>query len=52
MTAPEPLARLVGDEVAVPCIDGTERRYVGLDAAASTPAMEAVAERVADFLPW
>src|SRR5581483_9696928 len=43
--------RLTGDDVAVPCIDGTERRYVSLDAAASTSAFAAVATRVAEFLP-
>jgi selenocysteine lyase/cysteine desulfurase len=44
--------RLVGDDVAVPCIDGVERRYVPLDAAASTAALPAVADRVHEFLPW
>jgi len=43
---------LVGDDVEVPCLDGVARRYVSLDAAASTPALPAVAERVAAFLPW
>jgi selenocysteine lyase/cysteine desulfurase len=46
------LARLVGDDVAVPCIDGVERTYLGLDAGASTPALETVARRVEEFLPW
>ena len=44
--------RLVGDELEVPCLDGAERRYVSLDAAASTGALSAVAERVGEFLPW
>ncbi len=44
--------RLVGDGVAVPCIDGLERPYICLDGAASTAALLAVAERVAEFLPW
>jgi selenocysteine lyase/cysteine desulfurase len=43
--------RLVGDDFAVPCIDGRERPYVSLDAAASTGALPAVAERVNEFLP-
>jgi selenocysteine lyase/cysteine desulfurase len=43
---------LVGDDVDVPCVDGIERRYVSLDAAASTPALSAVARRVQEFLPW
>jgi selenocysteine lyase/cysteine desulfurase len=36
----------------VPCVDGNERPYISLDGAASTGALPAVAERVADFLPW
>jgi selenocysteine lyase/cysteine desulfurase len=43
---------LVGDGLAVPCVDGRERPYVNLDAAASTSALPAVAARVQDFLPW
>ena len=43
---------LVGDGLAVPCVDGTERPYVSLDSAASTAALPAVAQRVAEFLPW
>ncbi|HEX6659592.1 MAG TPA: hypothetical protein VF065_15985, partial [Ilumatobacter sp.] len=43
---------LVGDDVPVPCGDGGDRRYVNLDAAASTNALPAVARRVAEFLPW
>ncbi len=31
---------LVGDGMLVPCIDGHERPYVALDAAASTGALE------------
>jgi hypothetical protein len=48
----EAVVRLIGDDQAVPGIDGTERVYVSLDAAASTPALPAVADRVASFLPW
>jgi selenocysteine lyase/cysteine desulfurase/uncharacterized protein (DUF779 family) len=44
--------QLVGDGVPVPCLDGTDRPYLNLDCAASTSPMPAVAERVADFLPW
>jgi selenocysteine lyase/cysteine desulfurase len=44
--------RLVGDDLAVPCLDGRERPYLNLDAAASTGALPAVADRVAEFLPW
>ncbi|MCL2396105.1 MAG: aminotransferase class V-fold PLP-dependent enzyme, partial [Acidimicrobiaceae bacterium] len=43
---------LVGDGVAVPCVDGVDRPYLNLDAAASTGALPAVAQAVDDFLPW
>ena len=43
--------RLVGDGMLVPCLDGRERPYVSFDAAASTGALEAVLERVQEFLP-
>ena len=43
---------LVGDEIDVPCIDGSARRYLNLDAAASTSALPVVASRVQEFLPW
>jgi cysteine desulfurase/selenocysteine lyase len=46
------LAALVGDGVAVPCVDGSQRPYVNLDAAASTSPLPVVAERVEAFLPW
>ena len=53
MTDPSPAspASLVGDGDLVPCIDGTDRPYLNLDAAASTPALPAVAGAVAAFLP-
>ncbi len=44
--------RLVGDDLEVPCVDGTPRPYVSLDAAASTPALPSVAARVTEFVPW
>ena len=44
--------RLLGDDLVVPCIDGSQRRYVSLDAAASTGALPAVAARVQEMLPW
>jgi len=44
--------RLVGDGLEVPCVDGVERGYLSLDAAASTSALPAVASRVQEFLPW
>jgi len=43
---------LVGDGLTVPCVDGQERPYLNLDAAASTNALPAVADRVHEFLPW
>ncbi len=46
------LAPLVGAHIPVPCLDGSERPFRDLDCAASTPALEPVAERVASFLPW
>jgi selenocysteine lyase/cysteine desulfurase len=46
------VAALVGDDLAVPCVDGFERPYLNLDAAASTSALPGVADGVADFLPW
>ena len=44
--------RLVGDDLAVPCLDGIERTYLSLDSAASTASLPAVADRVTEFLPW
>ena len=51
MTEP-PYAPLVGAGLLVPCLDGTERPYRDLDCAASTPALQVVADEVAEFLPW
>lgn len=42
---------LVGDGDSVPCVDGTDRPYLNMDAAASTSALPEVAARVAEFLP-
>jgi selenocysteine lyase/cysteine desulfurase len=42
---------LVGDDLDVPCVDGTHRPYLDLDAAASTSALLTVADRVQEFLP-
>ena len=43
---------IVGIDTKVPLLDGTERRYVFLDNAASTPAFRSVLKCVEDFLPW
>jgi cysteine desulfurase/selenocysteine lyase len=44
------LARVVGQDISVPVLDGGTRRYVNLDNAASTPAMQTVHEAVNRFL--
>jgi len=46
------VAALVGAHMPVPCLDGVERPYRDLDCAASTPALQSVADRVNEFLPW
>jgi selenocysteine lyase/cysteine desulfurase len=46
------LPRLCGADIKVPLADGTSRRYVNLDCAASTPALEAVVSAVNEVLPW
>ena len=45
------LRPLVGDGSMVPCIDGHDRPYLNLDAAASTSALPVVVRAVEDFLP-
>ena len=47
-----PIAPVVGGDLAVPLLGGSEARQVNLDHAASTPALEAVWRAVAEFLPW
>ncbi len=47
----EPLLALIGAGLGVPCLDGTERPYVDLDCAASTPSSASVAAAVGDLLP-
>lgn len=43
---------VVGVDQNVPLFDGTLRRFVNLDNAASTPPLVAVQQAVLDFLPW
>ena len=43
--------RLVGENAQVPLVTGETVRYVNLDHAASTPALQRVADAVAEFLP-
>ena len=52
MTPEAAVAPLVGALCPVPCLDGVERPYRDLDCAASTPALQSVADRVNEFLPW
>jgi hypothetical protein len=44
--------QIVGLDTLVPLLDGTERRYVFLDNAASTPSFAAVLQCIEEFLPW
>ncbi|MGH7721591.1 MAG: aminotransferase class V-fold PLP-dependent enzyme [Candidatus Dormibacteria bacterium] len=46
------LPRLCGADMQVPLADGSLRRYVNLDCAASTPALESVVAAVTEVLPW
>lgn len=43
---------IVGIDTPVPLLDGSERPYIFLDNAASTPALRPVLRAVEDFLPW
>ena len=43
---------IVGVGTPVPLLDGSERPYIFLDNAASTPAFRQVLDAVAEFLPW
>jgi len=52
MAALHPLPVLVGRDLQVPLAGGGTSRYVNLDSAASTPAMEAVVRAVEAALPW
>lgn len=46
------LPALVGSDLEVPLAAGGTRRYVNLDCAASTPAMQPVLDAVLSALPW
>ena len=46
------LLPLVGSKTQVPLLDGSTATYANLDVAASAPALQAVADRVAEVLPW
>lgn len=43
---------VVGLDTKVPLLDGSERRYVFLDNAASTPTFRSVLRCIEEFLPW
>jgi selenocysteine lyase/cysteine desulfurase len=55
-TVPAPaehdLPSVVGAELTVPLLNGTQVPYANLDLAASAPALQAVADRVAALLPY
>lgn len=51
-TATAPLLPVLGDGLHVPLADGSTARCVNLDYAATAPALTAVAERVAQVLPY
>lgn len=46
------LSSVIGRDARIPTVDGTERRYVNLDYAATTPALESVQAAVEEFLPF
>ncbi|WP_433507643.1 aminotransferase class V-fold PLP-dependent enzyme [Pseudonocardia halophobica] len=50
--APTPLPELVGTGLPVPLVDGRTVPYANLDLAASAPALRAVADHVAELLPY
>ncbi|HEV8539481.1 MAG TPA: aminotransferase class V-fold PLP-dependent enzyme [Bacteroidota bacterium] len=43
---------IVGLDTMIPLLDGSERRYVFLDNAASTPTFRGVLKSVGEFMPW
>lgn len=47
-----PLASVMGAELQAPLVDGTAVRYVNLDYAASTPALQQVNDYVQSVLPY
>lgn len=47
-----PLLPVVGGDTSVPLVSGETRRYANLDYAASAPSLQAVADHVAEILPY
>jgi len=43
---------VAGTEIEVPVLDGTRRRYINFDNAASTPALKAVRDGIDRFLDY
>jgi selenocysteine lyase/cysteine desulfurase len=43
---------VVGVDTRVPLLDGSSRRYVNFDNAASTPALRPVHDKVTEFMTW
>ncbi|MCJ7625238.1 MAG: aminotransferase class V-fold PLP-dependent enzyme, partial [Anaerolineaceae bacterium] len=43
---------IVGIDTQVPLLDGSQRTYVNLDNAASTPALRPVFDKVIEFMDW
>ena len=43
---------IIGLNVSIALLNGTRRRYVFLDNAASTPTFHTVLKRIEEFLPW
>jgi selenocysteine lyase/cysteine desulfurase len=43
---------VVGLDVKIPLLDGSERRYIFLDNAASTPTFRSVLRCIEEFMPW
>lgn len=52
MTVSTPLAAVLGSDHTVRCSDGTVRRTIDLDYAASAPALAAVVDRVQEVVPF
>src|ERR1043166_1438702 len=52
MSLAELRREVVGIDTKIPVLDGSERRYVFLDNAASTPTFRSVLKCIEEFLPW
>lgn len=43
---------IVGYEMQVPLLDGSQRQYINFDNAASTPSLKSVVDKVNEFMKW